>query len=45
MSSVRTAFDERLLIGGAWVDAVGGGRFEVSDPATGGVVGSVPDAG
>src|SRR4051812_48053338 len=36
--------DERLLIGGEWVEADGGARFDVTDPAGGGVVGTVPDA-
>jgi len=44
MSSTRTAFDERLLIGGEWVEAAAGDRFDVTDPATGEVVGSVPNA-
>ena len=35
----------RLLIGGEWVEAADGGRFDVTDPATGDTVGSVPDAG
>jgi succinate-semialdehyde dehydrogenase / glutarate-semialdehyde dehydrogenase len=37
--------DEQLLAGGRWVDAAGGARFDVTDPATGEVVGSAPDAG
>jgi len=44
MSSTRTAFDERLLIGGEWVEAAAGDRFDVTDPATGEVVGSVSNA-
>ena len=43
--AVVTGQDEQLLIGGRWVDAEGGGRFDVVNPATGEVVGSVPDAG
>jgi succinate-semialdehyde dehydrogenase/glutarate-semialdehyde dehydrogenase len=43
--AVTTGHDERLLIGGEWVEAAEGGRFDVTDPATGDVVGSVPDAG
>jgi succinate-semialdehyde dehydrogenase/glutarate-semialdehyde dehydrogenase len=35
---------EQLLIGGQWVEAAEGGRFDVTDPATGEPVGSVPDA-
>ena len=36
---------EQLLVGGRWVEAESGDRFEVTDPATGDPVGSVPDAG
>ena len=43
--AVVTGHHERLLIGGEWVEATGGGRFDVTDPATGDTVGSVPDAG
>ena len=43
--AVITGHHERLLIGGAWVEAADGGRFDVTDPATGETVGSVPDAG
>ncbi len=35
--------DEKLLIGGRWVEATGGGRFDVTNPASGEVVGSVPN--
>jgi succinate-semialdehyde dehydrogenase/glutarate-semialdehyde dehydrogenase len=42
--AVVTGHHERLLIGGEWVEARGGGRFDVTDPATGDVVGSIPDA-
>ena len=35
--------DEHLLIGGAWTEATGGERFDVTDPASGGRVGSVPN--
>jgi succinate-semialdehyde dehydrogenase/glutarate-semialdehyde dehydrogenase len=41
--AVVTSIDEQLLIGGAWVGAESGGRFDVTNPATGEVVGSVPD--
>ncbi|CAA9522531.1 MAG: Succinate-semialdehyde dehydrogenase [NAD(P)+], partial [uncultured Thermoleophilia bacterium] len=44
MASSTTVRDERLLIGGDWVEAASGRRFDVTDPATGEVVGSVPDA-
>ena len=40
-----TGHDERLLIGGDWVEAGEGERFDVTDPATGEAVGSVADAG
>ena len=43
--AVATGNDERLLIGGDWVEAGDGERFDVTDPATGEVVGSVPNAG
>ena len=42
--AVITGIDERLLIGGEWVDAESGDRFDVTNPATGEVVGSVPNA-
>jgi succinate-semialdehyde dehydrogenase / glutarate-semialdehyde dehydrogenase len=45
MAVAATGIDERLLIGGEWVEASTGSRFDVTDPATGEVVGSVPDAG
>jgi succinate-semialdehyde dehydrogenase/glutarate-semialdehyde dehydrogenase len=32
-----------MFINGQWVSAVSGGEFEVTDPATGEVIGSVPD--
>jgi succinate-semialdehyde dehydrogenase/glutarate-semialdehyde dehydrogenase len=41
--AVSAVLDEQLLIGGSWVDARSGGRFEVTNPATGDVVGTVPD--
>lgn len=44
MAVAATGIDEQLLIGGEWVDAASGGRFDVTDPATGDVVGSMPDA-
>src|SRR4051794_15260868 len=34
----------RLLIGGEWVDASSGARFDVLDPATGAALASVADA-
>ncbi len=36
---------EQAFIGGAWVDADSGATFEVRDPATGGLLGTVPDMG
>ena len=44
MATTQTRRDERLLIGGEWVEATGSGRFDVTNPATGEVVGSTPDA-
>jgi succinate-semialdehyde dehydrogenase/glutarate-semialdehyde dehydrogenase len=43
--AVVTSRDEQLLIGGEWVAAGSGERFDVANPATGEVVGSMPDAG
>jgi succinate-semialdehyde dehydrogenase/glutarate-semialdehyde dehydrogenase len=34
---------ERLLIGGKWEDGAGGERFDVTNPANGDIVGSVPN--
>ncbi len=36
---------EQMLIGGQWVDADGGARIEVNNPATGEIIGSIPKAG
>ena len=44
MATMMTRRDERLLIGGEWSEATGGARFDVTSPATGEVVGSVPNA-
>jgi succinate-semialdehyde dehydrogenase/glutarate-semialdehyde dehydrogenase len=41
--AVITGKDEGLLIGGEWVEAEGDERFDVTNPATGEVVGSVPN--
>jgi succinate-semialdehyde dehydrogenase/glutarate-semialdehyde dehydrogenase len=43
MATTATRRDERLLIGGEWVEASGGARFDVTNPATGEVVGSTPN--
>ena len=43
--TATTMHDEQLLIGGSWREAASGDRFDVTDPATGDVIGSVPDAG
>ncbi len=45
MATAATGVEEQLLIGGEWVEAADGGRFDVTDPATGELVGSVPNAG
>ena len=42
--AVITGVDERLLVGGEWVDAGSGARFDVTNPATGEVVGTMPDS-
>src|SRR5919201_2083026 len=42
--AVITGVDERLLVGGEWVDAESGARFDVTNPATGEVVGTMPDS-
>jgi phenylacetaldehyde dehydrogenase len=34
--------DKKMLIGGAWVDAVSGKRLDSIDPATGEVIGTIP---
>jgi succinate-semialdehyde dehydrogenase/glutarate-semialdehyde dehydrogenase len=44
MATDTAARDEQLLIDGNWQGGTGG-RFDVTDPATGQVVGSVADAG
>jgi succinate-semialdehyde dehydrogenase/glutarate-semialdehyde dehydrogenase len=41
--AVITGKDEKLLIGGEWVDAESNERFDVTNPATGEIVGSVPN--
>ena len=40
----RSVTDESMLIGGQWRESSDAARFDVSDPATGELVGSVPDA-
>jgi succinate-semialdehyde dehydrogenase/glutarate-semialdehyde dehydrogenase len=42
--AVVTGKDEQLLIGGEWVAARSEERFDVTNPATGEIVGSMPDA-
>jgi succinate-semialdehyde dehydrogenase / glutarate-semialdehyde dehydrogenase len=41
--AVITGKDDQLLIGGQWVPAGSEDRFDVTNPATGEVVGTVPD--
>src|SRR5439155_23284311 len=41
--AVITGKDEQLLIGGEWVAAASEERFDVTNPATGEIVGSMPD--
>ena len=42
--SVVDAVPNRLLIGGEWREAIGGGTLAVEDPATGEPIAEVPDA-
>ncbi len=44
MATTMPNLDEQLLIGGTWIESTGGARFDVTDPGTGDVVGSVPNA-
>src|SRR5262245_32594160 len=41
--AVITGKDEQLLIGGQWIPAASEQRFDVTNPASGEVVGTVPD--
>jgi succinate-semialdehyde dehydrogenase/glutarate-semialdehyde dehydrogenase len=41
--AVVTGKDEQLLIGGRWVAAASEERFDVTNPATGEIVGTMPD--
>jgi succinate-semialdehyde dehydrogenase/glutarate-semialdehyde dehydrogenase len=41
--AVVTGIEEHLLIGGRWADAESGGRFDVTNPANGELVGTVAD--
>jgi succinate-semialdehyde dehydrogenase / glutarate-semialdehyde dehydrogenase len=43
-TAVTAGHAEQILIGGRWLEATDGDRFDVTDPATGDVVGSVPNA-
>jgi succinate-semialdehyde dehydrogenase / glutarate-semialdehyde dehydrogenase len=43
MATMVDVHEEQLLIGGKWTDASGGERFDVTNPATGEVVGTVPN--
>jgi succinate-semialdehyde dehydrogenase/glutarate-semialdehyde dehydrogenase len=45
MATTASTRDEQLLIGGEWVESGSGTRFDVTNPASGEVVGSVPNAG
>ncbi|UJX44568.1 NAD-dependent succinate-semialdehyde dehydrogenase [Xanthobacter sp. YC-JY1] len=40
-----TLLREKMLIGGAWVDADGGETISVDNPATGEIIGTIPKAG
>ncbi|AYG04217.1 NAD-dependent succinate-semialdehyde dehydrogenase [Gryllotalpicola protaetiae] len=43
-SALLASVQNKLFIGGEWVDASGGGTFDVRDPATGEVIHSIADA-
>jgi succinate-semialdehyde dehydrogenase/glutarate-semialdehyde dehydrogenase len=43
MATTQTRPDEQLLVGGSWLEGADGGRFDVTNPATGEVVGTVAD--
>ena len=43
--AVVTGKDEQLLIGGEWVAAASEERFDVTNPANGEIVGTMPDGG
>ena len=45
MTITRSGLEETLLIDGEWREAGSGGRFDVTNPVDGSIVGSVPDAG
>jgi succinate-semialdehyde dehydrogenase / glutarate-semialdehyde dehydrogenase len=44
MTTTTAGIDEALLIGGAWRDAANDERFDVTNPADGSLVGTVPNA-
>jgi succinate-semialdehyde dehydrogenase/glutarate-semialdehyde dehydrogenase len=44
MADVIETVPRKLFIGGEWVDATGGARFEVTNPATGEALTSIADA-
>lgn len=37
--------EQKMYVGGEWVDAISGARFAVTNPATGETIATVPDAG
>ncbi|HXG28915.1 MAG TPA: NAD-dependent succinate-semialdehyde dehydrogenase [Nevskiales bacterium] len=41
----QSLFTERAYIGGEWIGAASGATLEVTDPATGALLGTVPDCG
>ena len=43
--SAPSLLRHRALVGGDWIDADGGGRLDVMNPATGTVLGTIPDMG
>jgi succinate-semialdehyde dehydrogenase/glutarate-semialdehyde dehydrogenase len=44
VSTAQEGVKERLLVGGQWIESASGERFDVLDPASNEIVGSVPDA-
>jgi len=42
-TSAATAASPRILIGGRWLDAAGGGTREIRNPASGAVIATVPE--
>ena len=45
MADLRSHLREKAFVGGRWIEAEGGGTIPVRNPATGAVLGHVPDGG